>query len=101
MRRGPWRGSHLRTFKFKLWKLLKDSDLRGSDGKFYDCAWDLEFMWPMLEMAGYHRTKWISERIYVYNQETAFNDAKLYLKEQMFLTNYMAAMPPYPYVEDV
>lgn len=82
LRRGPWRGSHLRTFKYKLWRLIKDEDLRDPSGRFYECAWDLAFMWPMLEMAGYDRVKWFPDKLYVYNRETPHNDEKLRSAEQ-------------------
>ncbi len=44
--------SALRTFKYKLWKNIKEEDLKNREGKFYEAAWDLAFMFPMFEMAG-------------------------------------------------
>lgn len=99
IRKKPWRASHLKTFKYRLWKHINRKDFEDPRGGYFRVAWDLAFMWPMLEMAGYHRTKWIQEKIYVYNQQTPYNDAKKFLKDQMFFTNYIAAMPPYKYVE--
>jgi len=101
IRKVSWRASHLKTFKRKLWDRVDRAGFEDPQGGYFRVAWDLAFMWPMLEMAGYRRTRWIPERIYVYNQETAFNDAKLYLKQQMFYTRYMAAMPQYQFVEDI
>jgi glycosyltransferase involved in cell wall biosynthesis len=95
LRRGPWRGSHLRTFKHKLWSLVKDEDLRDRNGKFYECAWDLAFMWPMLEMAGHDRSKWFPDRLYVYNRETLHNDEKLRSPEQY--RNHQEIMSKKPY----
>lgn len=100
IRKVYWRGSHLKTFKHKLWSRVDREHFKDPRGGYFRVAWDLAFMWPMLEMAGYSRTKWIKDRIYVYNQETPNNDAKLYLRQQMFFTNYMAAMPPYKLVEE-
>lgn len=101
IRKVSWRASHLKTFKYKVWKNVDRKGFYDPRGGYFRVAWDLAFMWPMLEMSGYRRTKWIPDRIYVYNQETPFNDAKLFLREQMFFTNYIAAMPPYQYREDV
>ena len=95
LRKGPWRGSHLRTFKYKLWCRLKDSDLRNSSGKYYDCAWDCAFMWPMMEMAGYDRVKWISDKLYVYNRETPFNDEKMRSSEKTRNNLEITSRPAY------
>jgi glycosyltransferase involved in cell wall biosynthesis len=95
-----WRGTHLRTFKYKVWKFVEERDLKDINGKFFKVAWDMAMMWPMLEMAGYHRALFISEPLYVYNMETLFNDFKLRFKEQMFYSDYIAAMKPYSYREN-
>lgn len=100
IRRFDWRGTHLRTFKYKLWKFVEEKDFKDINVKFFRVAWDMAMMWPMLEMAGYHRTLFISEPLYVYNMETPFNDFKLRVKEQMFYTDYMAKMTPYSYKEN-
>ena len=101
IRHVPWRGSHLRTFKYKVWKYLKEEDLKDQNGEFFKVSWDLCCIWPLLETLGFHRIKFIPEILYVYNQETPFNDGKLYLQEQMRLTDYIAALPPYPYIENL
>jgi len=99
IRKTPWRASHLRTFKYKLWKHINVEDLKDGNGKFYMSAWDCAFGWPMLEMAGYDRIKYIPEHIYTYNQETEHNDAKVRGKQQMYYTDYLAARPQYKYKE--
>lgn len=99
IRKFGWRGSHLRTFKYKVWKHVKDGDLRDGHGRYYTSAWDLAMMWPMLEMAGYERVKFIPEILYVYNQETPYNDSKVRCMEQMAFTQYLASKPQYPYIE--
>lgn len=95
LRRGPWRASHLRTFRYKLWKLVKDEDMRATDGTYYDCAWDCAFMWPMLEMAGYDQTKWMKDKLYVYNRETPYNDEKLRSAKQTMFMREIQAKAPY------
>ncbi|MBD3260718.1 MAG: glycosyltransferase [Candidatus Altiarchaeales archaeon] len=95
VRRAVWKGTHLRTFKYKLWKNIKDNDLRDSKGEYYKCAWDLAFMWPMMEMAGYDRIKYIPEKLYVYNRETPHNDEKVRSGEQQ--RNHQEIMTKEPY----
>lgn len=99
IRRVNWRASHLRTFKYKVWKNVRDEDLKGPDGLYARVAWDLAIMFPMLEMAGQNRVKFVPEAIYVYNQESPFNDGKMRLQEQMQFADYFAAKPPYQYKE--
>jgi glycosyltransferase involved in cell wall biosynthesis len=75
-RQSPWQASHLRTFKYKLWKQINVEDLKDSNGNFYEMAWDLAFMFPMLEMAG-HRAKYVKEKVYCYNVSNPINDHKV------------------------
>lgn len=97
IRKTPWRASHLRTFKYKLWKHVRVEDLKDERGNFYMSAWDCAMGWPMLEMAGFDRIKYIPEHIYTYNQETPFNDCKERCKQQMYYTDYIASRPQYQY----
>lgn len=99
IRKVPFRASHLRTFRRKLWEAVDKKDFKDAHGKYFQTAWDLTFMWPMIEMAGFDRIRFIPFTLLVYNQETPFNDAKLYLKQQMYYTDYIAAMPAYSYRE--
>lgn len=101
VRKVNWRASHLRTFKYKVWKHVKEDDLKGPDGIFARVAWDLAIMFPMLELSGYNRVKFIPELLYVYNQETPYNDGKMRLKEQMLFADYFAAKKPYDYLENL
>ena len=71
-----WRASHLRTFKYKLWKSINIEDLKDSSGNFYRMAWDLAFMFPMLEMAG-DRSVYVPDVLYIYNRATSLNDSKV------------------------
>ena len=100
IRKLPWRASHLRTFKHKLWRRVKDEDLRDEKGSYYESAWDLAMMWPMLEMAGYERVKFIPEKLYTYNMENPSSDSKLRLRQQMYYTDYIARKAPYGRMED-
>ena len=57
-------------------------------------------MFPILEMAGQDRVKFIPELIYSYNQESPYNDSKMRLREQMQYADYFAAKPPYTLREE-
>lgn len=99
IRKFQWRGSHLKTFKYKVWKHLKEDDLRDDTGNFFSVTGDLALMYPLLEMAGYLRVKFIPEILYIYNQETLFSDDKKNLQRQMWLTDWLARKEPYKCLE--
>jgi len=51
-------------------------------------------------MAGLHRIRFIPQTLYVYNQESPYNDAKLRCPQQMFYTDHLAKKDQYPYMEN-
>ena len=65
-REGNWCTSHLKTYRRGLFDRIKDQDLRGPDGR-YAITGDLAKMYPMLEMAGPKRSKFIERVLYIYN----------------------------------
>jgi len=68
--------SHLKTWRYKLWKQIKDDDLRNQNGDYVQTAWDLPMMLPMIEMAGLDRIKYIDKLMYVYNIDNPLNEYK-------------------------
>jgi glycosyltransferase involved in cell wall biosynthesis len=100
VRRVDWRASHLRTFKYRLWKHVRDEDLKNSEGEYYRSAWDLAMVYPMMEVCGPSRVQYVSERIYTYNQETPFNDSKMRLQEQMRFADEIVAKQPYSFIDN-
>ena len=97
-RQDMWRASHLRTFKYKLWKNIKDSDFLDNDGNYLDVAWDLAFMFPMLEMAQ-ERQECFSEPLYVYNMANPNNDFKLKLQRQRMFDGMIRRRQRYGRIE--
>ena len=72
-----WLASHLRTYKYKLFKNLKREDLVATwDNKFYDMAYDMPLMYPMLEMSG-GKWKFMPDILYVYNVANPWNENKV------------------------
>ena len=62
---GVWVTSHLRTFRKWLWDKVNNEDLRDENG-YYKVAWDMAFMYPMIEMASNH-ILFIEKILYIYN----------------------------------
>ena len=65
-RKDTWRASHLRTFKYLVWKEVNHDDLKDADGEYYEMTYDQAMMLPMLEMCG-SKAKYINDILYVYN----------------------------------
>lgn len=65
----------LRTFYAGLFHNIELDNLM-YNGDFFQMAGDLAFMFPILEMAGFH-SRFISKIMYVYNIQTGINDSTL------------------------
>ena len=83
----PWKASHLRTFKAKLWNRIEDNDLIDEEtGLHYEVTCDLALMFPMLEMAG-ERSEHIKKILYCYNKTNPLSDMYIKEREQIRLAN--------------
>ena len=91
---GMWVTSHLRTFKKWLWDKIIDTDLRDRDGKYFKVAWDLAFMYPMIEMADTH-IKFIDKILYMYNDLNPICDGTIDPTSQISTGKYIQSKPIY------
>lgn len=71
LRKGGYWASHLRTFKFKLYKELikQDPELlcyKDKYGEFYKSCYDVAIMTPLMEIAGFNNIKFNPKPIYFY-----------------------------------
>ena len=71
LRKGGYWASHIRTFKYKLYKELvrQDPDLlcyKDIDGNFYTITYDVAIMTPLMEIAGFDRVKFNPNPVYFY-----------------------------------
>ncbi len=92
-RKAPWMTTHLRTFYAGLFHKIRTEDFL-FEGEFYQVAWDLAFMFPMLEMAASH-SQFISQILYVYNVATPLSDFKLNLEQQRHIDQVIRNKKPY------
>ena len=93
-RKADWHGSHLRSFKYGLFKHINQNDFKDKDGNFYDTAGDLALMFPMLEMSG-GRFRFITDILYVYNIKNPLNDFKQNATAQLRLEKLIRNRPRY------
>lgn len=92
-RKDIWRASHLRTFKYKLWKHLDKNDLK-KDNEYYEMTYDQAIMLPLLEMSA-ERSKYIPEVLHVYNKENPLNVDKIKAQKQSALAREIREKKPY------
>jgi len=68
VRTAPWRCSHLKTFRAGLFQRIDPSDLKLPDGTWTGRAVDHATMFPMVEMAGWDRTRWVEDVLVMYGE---------------------------------
>lgn len=66
-RKTGWLYSHLKTFKYKVYKHIDHNDLK-RNGRYIQSATDLALFYPILEMSG-GKYKCISDILYIYTQD--------------------------------
>lgn len=94
-RNGEWVTSHLRTFRRKIWDRIQDADFRDEDGQYYKMAWDLAIMYPVLEMSGPERVRFIRKTLYIYNDLNPLNDMKKDSGRQVATADRIRRKPSY------
>lgn len=77
---------HPCTFKYVLWRHIRDEDLRDTDGEYYRYYKDKATIYPMLEMAG-KKIKFIPETLAIYNLENPLNDYRTAAPEEFERVN--------------
>lgn len=89
-----WVATHMRTFRAWLFKKIDKRDLM-INGKFFNSAWDLAMMYPMLEMSSNGHVRFIPTILYIYNTSNPICDFKVHATEQARLTGYIRNLPKY------
>ena len=93
--------SHLRTFKYKLWRLIKDNDFRDTRGEYYKVAGDFAYMFPMIEMCGLKRIKYVDKIMYVYNDINPLNDFRKRGQLQLLCDKEIRRKPMYKEINNI
>lgn len=87
--------SHLRTWKAWLWNKIDEKDLKDEDGKYWDVAGDLAFMFPMFEMSGMKHYRFLKDINYIYNESNPLNDHKVNMSKVIQTVNKIRSKKPY------
>jgi len=71
IRNTPWKASHLKTFKYKLFSAYLRQDLSGRhfkdiNGNYIMFAYDIALMIPLIEIAGFYKICFVNNIVYCY-----------------------------------
>lgn len=91
---GEWVTSHLRTYRKKIFDLIKDEDLRDVNNNYYKTG-DIAVMLPLIELCGLKRIKFISKILYIYNDLNSICTMNLNPDKQVAEANEIRNKPEY------
>jgi glycosyltransferase involved in cell wall biosynthesis len=82
MRKKPFYISHIRCFRAGLYQKIKEQDpnfscLKDKQGEFYKMTYDVAIMYPIMELAGFEKTKYNDTVLYIYNRHNPISDDKV------------------------
>lgn len=82
LRNLPFKVSHIRTFRAGVYHeiLKQDKELtcfKDKDSNWYRMTYDVAMFLPMLEIAGFEKTKYNEKALYVYNRENPISDDRV------------------------
>ena len=98
IRKYRWRGSHLKTFRHKLWTHFKPEYLKNDKGEWCDGSSDRGLMLAILEMAGLDRVKHIKAPLYYWRDNSKYPTKS---KIQYKWAQYFKGMKPVARVDKV
>ncbi len=95
-----WLASHLRTFRRELFLKINPEDMKDpATGDYVSMAPDLSFQFPMLEMCGETKSRYMPDILYVYNRENPMNESKISQAEIDRIENLLRSKTPYKTLE--
>ena len=95
---GVWTTSHLKTFRKKCWDMINEEDFK-RDGKWTITGGDLAMMYPIIEMAGDKRIRFIDKVLYIYNDLNPMNHMRIHKEESLATAQYLQSKPCYDLID--
>lgn len=91
-----WRATHLKSVRAGLVQRIRADDLQWPDG----APWDMAIMFPVLEMAGPGRRRFLSDVLYIYHEPSSYEREHGANRTRM-LEQKLRALPRYDRVESI
>lgn len=104
LRKVEFKVSHIRTFRAGLYHKIKEQDptfscMKGKNGEWYKMTYDVAIMFPIMEMAGYEKTKYNDKSLYIYNFENPISDHRVNQQLQWDIHKEISNKPPFKKIE--
>lgn len=101
VRAHDWHATHLKTMRAGLFQRLRTEDLTWPDGE--PVPWDMVAMFAAIEMAGWDRTRYCDEILYVYNFGSSheWNAGRDGRAREIELAREIRSRRPYERVEEL
>ncbi len=97
-----WLATHLRTFRRELFLKIEIDDLKDpKTGDYFENVCDLSFQFPMLEMCGVDKSRYIKDILYVYNRENPNSDHLKDKQTAQNIENYLRGKKPYETLKEL
>jgi hypothetical protein len=93
-RSAPWRASHLKTMKYKLWKAIPEREFKDNKCVWIHAATDRAIMLPALELSGHERIKWIEQILYCYDDTNKNSVWKTNREQSLRIREYIHSRAP-------
>lgn len=90
----PWRGSHLKTMRKKLFDAIPRLSFLDSNAKWFRCCADRALMTPAMELAGHGRIRWIETVLYCYNDMNPISCWKTNRELSIRTRDYISSQQP-------
>ncbi|WP_313187759.1 glycosyltransferase family A protein [Sphingobacterium siyangense] len=73
IRAAEWKASHLKSFRYELFEEMRKLDpnffcMKNNEGEFLKLPYDMAIMFPLLEIAGYSKSRFINSILYLYRK---------------------------------
>ena len=94
-----WRASHLKSFRAPLFYKIKLRDFKNRANQWLMTSSDMAIMFPVMELAGLDRIRYVPDIIYNYNDLSELNDHKVAPADQKRNEKQLRRKPAYKRLE--
>lgn len=94
-----WRASHLKSFRAPLFYKIKLRDFKNRANQWLMTSSDMAIFFPILEMCGLDRIRYVPDIIYNYNDLSDLNDHKVVPADQKRNEKQLRRKPAYKRLE--
>jgi glycosyltransferase involved in cell wall biosynthesis len=100
LRKTQFIASHLRTFKYQCFKEIYNQDpqldcFKDKNGEYLKAAPDVAIMFPVMEIAGFERVKYIDKILHLYNFHNPLSEHNVHQQLQWDCHSIVSSKKPF------